>query len=280
MVGESGATPARSPPMAGIFVPTPGTPLAPQDATPWGSPMPGLLSSIPRGGIKLPRYNGDGPLDTYLIQVRMAAQLNGWTDDETAIHLALVLEGKALQTLSDLNPEEQLNCAALMAALMAALEQRFGQPAYHDEARTQLSSRTRREGESLGVFATDLRFLTCRGYSSFLPPVQEELDLQAFIRGLHPEHLPEHVHLSAPTTLSATCRKLREQSPSYVPQQGPRALQPGSIHPLGSHCGRAWGYSPPVEEEEEPAAPALRFSSSQSMRVPFPPMVVPHARSH
>ncbi|KAF7643047.1 hypothetical protein LDENG_00246110 [Lucifuga dentata] len=209
MVGESGATPARSPPMAGISTPTPSTPLAPQDSTPRGSLMPGPLSSIPRGGIKLPHYNRDGPLDTYLIQVHMAAQLNGWTDGETAVHLALALEGKALQNLSDLNPEEQLNCAALMASL----EQRFGQPTYHDDARTQLSSRARREGESLGVFAADLRFLTRCGYPSFPPTVQEELALQAFIQGLHPECLWEHVHLLAPTTLFAALQAAERAEP-------------------------------------------------------------------
>lgn len=52
--------------------------------------------------LKLLCFSGDEPLVAYLIQVQLAAQLNGWFSKEVAIHVALSLEGKALQTLIDL----------------------------------------------------------------------------------------------------------------------------------------------------------------------------------
>ncbi len=55
---------------------------------------------------KLQRYNREVPTDTYLMQVQLAAQLNGWTAEEIVGHVALSLEGKALQILTDLQPEE------------------------------------------------------------------------------------------------------------------------------------------------------------------------------
>ena len=60
------------------------------------------------GGLKLPHYNGEEPADTNLIQVQLVAQINAWTAEEVASHVALSLEGRALQLLTT-SPE---NCLA------------------------------------------------------------------------------------------------------------------------------------------------------------------------
>lgn len=49
--------------------------------------------------MKLLHYGEKTPLDTYLVQVRVAAQHKGWIKEEMAVHLALVLQGDALQAL-------------------------------------------------------------------------------------------------------------------------------------------------------------------------------------
>ncbi|CAI5689402.1 unnamed protein product [Oreochromis niloticus] len=52
---------------------------------------------MPATPAKVPKYNGLIPLEPYLSQVRLAARHNGWSDEEAATHLALALEGDALQ---------------------------------------------------------------------------------------------------------------------------------------------------------------------------------------
>ena len=69
--------------------------------------------------------------------------------------------------------------------------------------RDQLTRRRRQEGETLGTYAADVCFNACRGYPTFEEAAREELALGAFIHGLTPERLREHLRIMAPTSLSA-----------------------------------------------------------------------------
>ena len=89
------------------------------------------------------------------------------------------------------------------------LQRRFGQHVFTDDAREKLANRFRKEGESLGAFATDLRFYTRRGHSTFADAEQEELTLQAFVRGLRPERLREHIHLNFRWNMSCVSQDIR-----------------------------------------------------------------------
>lgn len=74
--------------------------LAEADLMPsWQRPTTALKTPA-----KLPKYNGTTPLEPFLVQVRLAARHSDWDDGETATHLALALEGTALQVLLDLAP--------------------------------------------------------------------------------------------------------------------------------------------------------------------------------
>lgn len=97
-----------------------------------------------RSPAKLPRYGGSTPLEPYLAQVDLATLHDGWSCKETVTHLALALEGPALQVLIDLSPEEQCD----LQALTAALHRRFGQRTSAEHNREELTNRRRREGES------------------------------------------------------------------------------------------------------------------------------------
>ena len=158
---------------------------------------PTIAEAPRRTNTKLPRYNGENPLETYLVQVRLAANLNGWSAEETGVQVALALEGKALQVLVDLPPEEH----ASWTAIEAALQRRYGRRVFTDDARDQLASRRRGDVESLGAFAADLRLYARRGYPTFNQSQQDELALQAFVRGVQPERLREHIRLSTPRSL-------------------------------------------------------------------------------
>ncbi|KAK2920525.1 hypothetical protein Q8A73_000010 [Channa argus] len=87
------------------------------------NPDHGRHGPLPITPVKLPRYSGLTPLEPYLAQVELAALHGGWSGKETATHLALALEGPALQVLADLLPEYRRE----LQANTAALQRRFGQ---------------------------------------------------------------------------------------------------------------------------------------------------------
>ncbi|CAI5678294.1 unnamed protein product [Oreochromis niloticus] len=136
-----------------------------------------------RGSMKLPRYNGEAPPETYLIQVQLAAQLNGWSTEETAVQVALALEGRALQILTDLQPEERLS----WPAVARAMQSRFGLRTHADDARDKLASRPRRQEESLGAYAADLCLYARRGTKPTKPGTPAAVKLR---RGGTTEELP------------------------------------------------------------------------------------------
>ncbi|MEQ2162802.1 hypothetical protein GOODEAATRI_023547 [Goodea atripinnis] len=117
-----------------------------------------------------------------VMTVEMAAELSGWSPEETALQVALSLEGGALQVVSDLRPRERHN----WALVQEALQRRFGKRIYAEHAREQLISRQRLDGETPGSYAADILLRTPQGYPDVETVVQEKLALQAFTRGLRP----------------------------------------------------------------------------------------------
>lgn len=191
---------------------------SPRTTTPWheiaatvgASPQPQAISpaehgasAAPRTAAKLPKFDGSTPLEPYLSQVRLAAAHSGWSNEEAATHLALALDGKALQVLLDVSPAEQRD----LEALTSALQRRFGQRLFDDQSREKLANRNRREGESLGTFAADVQLYAHRGYPQFQASAREELALHAFLRGLAPEGLRQHVRLAMPQSLDEALRE-------------------------------------------------------------------------
>lgn len=188
---------------------------APRNSHPLLSPqlegIPGAAPQLPgRTAAKLQHYTGATQLEPYLAQVTLAATHNGWGQEETATHLALALEGPALQVLLDLPLEEQRD----LRALTTALGRQFGQRPPAEQSREELARR--REGESLGSFAADVRLYARQGYPTFPGAAREELGLHVFLRGLTPERLRQHVRLSSPRDLDGgrdTARLVRRVFP-------------------------------------------------------------------
>ncbi|KAK2912645.1 hypothetical protein Q8A73_006758 [Channa argus] len=167
------------------------------------NPDHGRRGPLPITPVKLPRYSGLTPLEPYLAQVELAALHGGWSGEGTATHLALALEGPALQVLADLLPEDRRE----LQAITAALQRRFRQRTSIEQSREQLAGRYRHDGESLGAFAADVQLYTQRGYPTFPFAAREELSLHSFLRGLAPERLRQHVCLSTPRSLEKALRE-------------------------------------------------------------------------
>ncbi|KAG1941393.1 interleukin-1 receptor accessory protein-like 1-A [Pimephales promelas] len=237
------------------------------------SGQPGALTRSPA---KLPRYSGLTPLEPYLAQVDLAALHDGWSCEETAIHLALALEGPALQVLIDLSPEERCD----LQALTAALNRRFGQRTSAEQSREELANRRRCEGESVGAFAADIRVYTRKGYPTFQAAAREELSLHAFLRGLTPERLRQHVRLLSPRNLSEALREAEraEEVLQARPATGRSSLQ----HHLTRAVEREVDVARSEEEGlpcSEPPAPGNvtpgKRPRSEAVRGPSPRSSVP-----
>ncbi|KAJ8369429.1 hypothetical protein SKAU_G00094570 [Synaphobranchus kaupii] len=136
--------------------------------------------------LKLPRFNGTASLESYLALLELAAQLGGWKPEQTAGHLALALEGPALEAILDLPPAERRN----LQALTAALQRRFIQHRSAEASRETLLSRYCCEEESWGKVAADVQRYAREAYPEFDAAAQEKLALHAFLRALTPERLP------------------------------------------------------------------------------------------
>ncbi|KAJ8381237.1 hypothetical protein SKAU_G00020150 [Synaphobranchus kaupii] len=148
--------------------------------------------------LKLPHFNGTASLESYLAQLELAAQLGGWTPEQTAGHLALALEGPALEAILDLPPAERQN----LQALTAALQRRFIQHCSAEASREMLLSRYHCEEESWGKVAADVQRYAHEAYPEFDAAAQEKLALHAFLRALTPERLRDHVSLAQPGSIS------------------------------------------------------------------------------
>ncbi|CAL8339338.1 unnamed protein product [Boreogadus saida] len=121
--------------------------------------------------VRLPKFSGVTQLEPYLAQFRLAAWHNGWCTEEAVVHLALALEGTAARVLLDLDQADQRDLQALIRAL----------------------NKHWRGGW----------LLTRRSYPEFSAATREALALHAFLRGLQPESLGQHVRLTEPQTLDA-----------------------------------------------------------------------------
>ncbi|KAF7648368.1 hypothetical protein LDENG_00158010 [Lucifuga dentata] len=69
--------------------------------------------------------------------------------------------------------------------------------------------------------------LARRGYPTFTPDAREELALCTFIQGLTPEHLKEHLRITAPKTFSAALEEAERVEPVLMAKcsQRPQVCQ-------------------------------------------------------
>lgn len=147
--------------------------------------------------VRLPHYNGSGAWELYEAQLHLAARSYHWSQEVTARHLGLALEGEALKVLLDLPSEKHGD----LNALKTALQRRFGKVPAASVQRRLLRERRRERGETLGVLTADLLTLVQQAYPSFPGEVQQQLALDAFLEALRPEALQRHVQLAAPASL-------------------------------------------------------------------------------
>ena len=96
----------------------------------------------------------------YITRFELCAEINEWSDVQKATHLAVSLQGPALELLCDMPREMRHSYVQLTQHLSA----RFGSQGRTDLFRTKLKSRVRRSGESLPELSQAITRLVLRAY--------------------------------------------------------------------------------------------------------------------
>ena len=170
--------------------------------------------------------------------------------------LAVALKGRAAQILTSLRMEERLD----YYVLMGALEQRFGRSVSTDEAMTKLFARVRGEKESIGAYAAEIQELTLRSYPGYPRELQEDLARTAFVRGLRPYRLKEHISVFGPKTFRVALREAQRVEPML--------WAPTRITSAQAHVRQAEWVEDEGDEEEavQSAAPAPPRQTKRTTR--------------
>ena len=124
-------------------------------------------------------YDGKTDLRAYLAQFDHVARGNGWSVDESGIHLMAALCGTAAEVMTTMPPG-----GITLAGLHSALNNHFGVEQQSELVKAQLSGRKRQPHEKMGDLASDIRRAVGIANANMAPLYQEDLSLDYFIHAL------------------------------------------------------------------------------------------------
>ena len=161
-------------------------------------------------------YNGEASSrwDQWIAHFDSVAQINGWDDPAHLLWLQVRLTGKAQTAWECLSQDAK----STYAKATCALRQRFEPSSKRDLYAAEFQARKRREKESWGDLADDLRAISDRAFPDLEDKAREQLSLDRFlgliekptialaVRQRHPKNLDEAVMytLEVETHLSLT----------------------------------------------------------------------------
>jgi len=96
-----------------------------------------------RPNIKLPNFNGNTSLETFLVKFNNVAQYLKWNESDKLFYICSCLEGGAAQSLWDVGSQTSYQ------AVVEVLKSRFGQQNQAERYRMELKARRRKPGETL-----------------------------------------------------------------------------------------------------------------------------------
>ena len=190
---------------------TPETVATPTPLRPTAPPfVPTTTSSASEGGgarteeegrssksVRPSPFDGKSSWEAYQAQFKLLAELNHWTEQEKAAHLAISLRGPALTVLTNL-PEEQRSD---FSALAAALKNRFGNNHQAELNRAHLRGRTKKRDETLPELAEDIECITRLAYPEAAEAMVIVLAKDQFIDALPDEDMRLRIRQSRPPSL-------------------------------------------------------------------------------
>jgi Zinc knuckle len=147
--------------------------------------------------VKVDIYNGDAPIEAYIAQFRLAAQINCWPRRDWGIQLALRLRGEARNLIL---PEAE-SVPPTFDDAVSMLKHRFGEtqrPAYY---LTQLRARKRKEKESIPELAQWFRRIGARAYPKEDSATRDRVLLDPFVRTLGDKQMRNYIYEKEPERL-------------------------------------------------------------------------------
>ncbi|ESO82897.1 hypothetical protein LOTGIDRAFT_155939 [Lottia gigantea] len=128
----------------------------------------------------LQAYDGSTSFMDYNCHFQLCAQLNNWSENEMALHLATSLKGSAQKVLTSLKVEDRL----IYSKVIGALEDRFLPQNQCQLYRAQLKARQRKPKESLPELGEAVRRLVTMSYPSADSELLQILAKDAFCDAL------------------------------------------------------------------------------------------------
>ena len=159
-----------------------------------GPKLPPVAGS--RRELKPSSFDGENWED-YKAQFDLIAELNGWSEEFQAIHLAARLRGSAQAVLGDLNAQSRRH----LPTLVAALSSRFGAEHQTELHRTQLKTLMRRKDQTLPELAQRTRRLTRQAYPEATEATRETLARDHFIDALPDPYVRWRIQQNRPKSL-------------------------------------------------------------------------------
>ncbi|CAG2193408.1 unnamed protein product [Mytilus edulis] len=152
--------------------------------------------------IKPATFDGQGSLIDYKSHFYACSRINGWTESEKGLYLAVSLRGQAQGVLGNLPTDKRQD----FKELVMSLEERFSPANQTELYRTQLRERRQKASESLPELGQDIRRLANLSYPTAPNDVRETLAKEQFIDGLMSVDIRLRIKQARPADLNDAIR--------------------------------------------------------------------------
>ena len=153
-----------------------------------------------------PKFDGKSIWESFRAQFEIVAELNEWTSEEMAAFLATSLEGSAANVIASMETSKRRD----YAALIEALETRFGTAVQKELNRVKLRSIRRLQGESLAEVADEVERLARLAYNDAPATTQDTHAKEQFVDAITDDDLRVRVMQTRPVTLQDALRSALE----------------------------------------------------------------------
>ena len=133
---------------------------------------------------KIKEFNGEGDVKEFIVKVELHSSLKGYTGEKLAQDLASRLDGPAFDVYMRLSTEDRKKVDKIKEDLLKEFEKG---KLNREEAISELSRRSRKQGESALTYAYKLMELVKLAYPNFDDEARATLAKDYFVHGLHPQ---------------------------------------------------------------------------------------------
>ena len=153
-----------------------------------------------------PKFDGKTSWEVFQAQFDIAAEINGWQEEDKAVFLATALEGRAALVLGNLSDKERRNYESLVSALTT----RFGMAHQSEFARAKLKCRSKSKEDSMPELAESVEILTRVAYPDASVELQDTIARDNFIDALQDDDMRLKIRQARPKSLQSALENALE----------------------------------------------------------------------